>query len=544
MRSRLAGAAMALAALALPLARADAAGPAMPPLHVAHRGGLPLIVDNAGRTVVLRGTNASGFEDDWYRDRNPDGTQKVAPFWPVDPHAYANGKCPTNSHVISQPALCEEDFAQMHALGFNVVRLTVSWSELEPQPGHVDPVFLDRVQQVVQWAAAQHIYVLLDMHQDDYSRFIPPKSPVEVPGLVTSTPGSGNHEGGAPPWAIVTDGIPSAALAGQDFLNTAIEAAFTSFWLNRAAPDGRGLQDHYIDAVSALARRVRGNPAVVGFEIINEPLPGLVQEPVFSQTLLYPFYRRFVRHVASVDKRHLFFFEPMALRNQLDVAAQVSLPFTRNPNVVYAPHVYTHVFTADASVPGASSVPYPLSYDQAFQTATLEARLMRSALFIGEYGNGARSDDRFLAPETAALDRHMASATVWHWKANCDPGTGAAGCPDSWGTYFGDPTNPPANRLGIKPSRLKYLARIYPRATVGRLESFGFDPNTGAFAMAATASTRSGGDTEVVIPAHLHGRPYVGGAATLRRVVVEPDGTRVVYVAPTGRGRYTIGVAP
>jgi len=45
--------------------------------------------------------NASGFEDDWYR--TSDGTQHVAPFWSEDPTAF-NGTCPTNSHLISEPA--------------------------------------------------------------------------------------------------------------------------------------------------------------------------------------------------------------------------------------------------------------------------------------------------------------------------------------------------------------------------------------------------------------------------------------------------------
>jgi endoglycosylceramidase len=366
-------------------------------------------------------------------------------------------------------------------------------------------------------------------------------------------PGSGNHAAGAPPWAIVTDGEPSTALLGQDFTNAQMEAAWTSFWLNRrvAVPQGEapgpGLQDHYIGAMAAVARRVRNNPAVAGYEIMNEPLPGFVQEPLFSATLLYPFYNRVIAGVP--DRRHLFFFEPMALRNLLDATPQLSLPFTRSKNIVYAPHVYTHVFTAEASIPNASALPYPLSYDQAFRTAKLEARAMRAALFIGEYGNGALSDDVRLAPETAAIDRHLSGGTVWHWKANCDPGTPPGGCPDSWGMFYGDPAVPPAHSLAIKPTRRKYLSRPYPRHTAGELLSLDYDPVTGNFAMAARATRRvrpgtTNRETVVFVPANVVGPPWAVGAAVVDRVESEPGGGRLVYVAPTGRGDYAVGVTP
>src|SRR4051812_23508828 len=227
----------------------------MPWLHVEHpAGALPVIQDEGGRTVVLRGVNASGFEDDWYR--TADGTQHVAPFWPEDPAAF-DGTCPTNSHLITEPALCEvdagkpqfaqssapgsrNDFAQMRSLGWNVVRLTINWSALEPTPGHYDGVYLDRMAQVVRWAAEQHIYVLLDMHEDNYSRFIPLDTSVAAEPLVGPTPEGGNHADGAPPWAILTDGEPSSGLFGQPPFNALVEAAFTSFWANRTAPVPQG----------------------------------------------------------------------------------------------------------------------------------------------------------------------------------------------------------------------------------------------------------------------------------------------------------------
>jgi endoglycosylceramidase len=55
------------------------------------------------------------------------------------------------------------NFAQM---GFNVVRLPISWANLERFKGWFDAVFLARyLDRDVQWAKKYGLYVVLDMHQ-------------------------------------------------------------------------------------------------------------------------------------------------------------------------------------------------------------------------------------------------------------------------------------------------------------------------------------------------------------------------------------------
>jgi hypothetical protein len=46
----------------------------------------------------------------------------------------------------------------------------------------------------------------------------------------------------------------------------------------------------------------------------------------------------------------------------------------------------------------------------------------------------------------------------------------------------------------------------------------------------------------VYLPARAGHRVAVSGAAVLDAVVRRPDGSSLAYVAPTGRGRYTVGV--
>ena len=43
-------------------------------------------------------------------------------------------------------------------------------------------MYVDRVAQVVDWAKGQGMYVIIDMHQNAYSRYIGPGPGVDLPG--------------------------------------------------------------------------------------------------------------------------------------------------------------------------------------------------------------------------------------------------------------------------------------------------------------------------------------------------------------------------
>lgn len=520
----------------------------LPWLHVAHPSGeRPVVADSAGRAVILRGPNLRGLEDDFYPITGG-GEPGTRPQYPIDPAVY-DGACPAARVGAGEPPVCEvhaglpeyaqppalgsgDDLAAIRAQGFDFVRLTVSWSLLEPSPGVYSQQYLDRIAQVVRWAREQKVYVLLDMHEDNFSRFIPDQAPINANPVLGTASEQPNHADGAPPWAVVTSGVPPEAIGGQAELGSAVEAAFTSFWLNRTPTDssgqpvpqgaapGPGLEDHYIGAMNAMAQTFRNDSTVVGYEIMNEPLPGFIPPGLFSAGFLYPFYSRVIDALTAggVD-RQSFFFEPMAVRNLEDAPDQLPLPFSSYPNLVYAPHDYTHVFTVDRVAGIApSQSPYPLSYDQPYQVADLEARSFGAALICGEFGEFSGDPATYsevVGGMTAAQDRALAGSTYWAWT--------------------GDPVSP-------------LLTRVYPRATAGRLDAFGYDPSAKTFQMTATsASPVAAGDrtdeTEVVIPSVAQGAVSVSGAAALDGVVAHPDGTRSAYVAPTGAGDYAVRVS-
>jgi endoglycosylceramidase len=569
------------AGLRAPVAAAGRGGGALPWLHVEHpSGGQPFIADPQGRMVVLRGVVSGGLVDYW-SGTNP-AAPRPAPLYPIDPAAY-EGRCPPNSTTISQPPLCRDDVAQMRALGFDVLRLALSWSLLEPRPGAYDQRYLDRVAQVVGWARQEGMYVILDMHENAYSRYLARPVP---PPLPRGSPTSLNELTGAPPWAVMTDFWPSEVYLGQRELNPAMFAAFTSFWVNRhvSGPTGQapgsGLQDHYIGALAALGRRFRNDSTVAGYGLFNEPWPGFVLPQAFESLFLFPFYRRVIDALAGTgdglpcpasapavsvcgypdlgvhDRSHLFFVQPDHLREQTDFPISPPAPFSSSGNLVYAIHAYTHVFTLDALAGQGRGASYPPGgFDLSYASGEVEARAMGAALFVDEFGDAPSDDAVLLAAQLREQERYRVGSTFWSWKENC-------ALMSPWGVYDGvhgvqadqrcaydrpsaaaEPTPAPQNGC-LRAERERLLARPWPRALAASSTrvSYAYDPGDGLFRMGATAP-RGAAETLLYVPPEVRGIVAVDGAATVAATDQGPDGSRLVHVSPAG-GAYRVTVLP
>jgi endoglycosylceramidase len=561
----------------------------------------PYLADGSGRQVLLRGVAAVGLQDVAY----PNANGKPALF-PVSPSAY-DGKCPKATPLIPQPPLCEvsaaqpayqqsvsgasgNDFAQMRSLGYNVVRLVLNWSQLEPTAGTYNTTYLNRIAQVVGWAQQQGIYVILDMHQDEYSRYIlPGKKP-----LPSGCPSSGGSDG-APAWAVFTDGKPACADFGVDELNPAVAAAFYNFWQNHpvSSPKGQspgtGLQDHYIGALAALAKRFQNNSTVLGYELMNEPQVGstasLPLENLYQSSSqdLYPFYRKAIEaltgvrdgqatcpttapnsnscaypQLASVSRQQIF-YEPLAWRNVVEFSPQVSAPFSSYTNLVYAPHIYTHAFTLDEFLgyPAATS-PFPPSYTFGYQTAEAEAQAMHSAVLTTEFGDASSTDSLILSNEEAAQESTLTGGTLWAWKglaATADPCWCVRWQQTNYQTTSngtsgkGNPGAPVSASAKLIASRQLYTSRVWPRATAGSLLAYQYDPTNGSFYMSATDSVAvpvgsKSSETIIYLPASVKSAVTVGGSAKLDATTRAPDGSRLAFVAPSGgpNGAYSVSV--
>jgi endoglycosylceramidase len=557
-----------LVALSIRLAPQSAAptpaGGALEWLHVAHpHGATPFIADPEGRRVELRGTVVAGLIDFW--SGTMEDNSQPPPLFPIDPAAYANG-CPANYLTIRNPPLCKNDFAEMRALGFNVVRLALSWSLLEPQPGQYSTEYVNRVAQVVGWARDQGIYVILDMHENAYSRYIPRPAKVTLPGGALP---SLADQTGAPKWATLTGALPGDKFLGQREMSLSVGEAFTNFWLN-AKVAGEGLQDHYLGAVATLARRFKDESAVVGFGAFNEPWPGFVPPPAADDLLIYPFYRRLIDAITGVadgvrcpssfpalpicghpslgvdDRRHIFFLEADHVRELTDFPVAFGLPVSSYPNLAFSIHPYTHKYTLDALAgqnPKTSPYP-PAGYGQAYGTAEAEARSMDAALFVSEFGNEPQLDGQLLTNELQQQDRYLTGATYWPWKENCGG--------DTWGVYsgpLGDVKTSCAYQqkgvsTGVQPengclrlAKERLLARPTVLAAVGTALKYAYDPVSGAFSLSATAPKGNSLATVVLVPKEITG--------TISQPSVPlPEGSRTVSFVPSGAYALTIAAAP
>ena len=527
-------------------------------LHVEHGGGTPYIADQEGRRVLLHGAIPAGLIDFW-SGSDPKVTNP-APYYPIDPAAYADGKCPGNSSVIATPPLCQKDIERMAALGFNSVRLPLSWSLLEPERGKFNEQYINRATQVVGWAHSAGMYVILDMHQNAYSRYVGRSATAVLPGSQTI---SLRYYTGAPEWATFTDGLPSVWYSNQREVNPAVMEAATSFWYNRA-----GIQDEYIKTVAHLLARFKDDSTVAGISVYNEPWPGWNLSPGFEDLLLFPFYRRVIDAITGLhdglpcpthffmpapcgypdlgvhDTRHLVFLDSGLLREVTDFPTHLGLPVSSYPNLVLGIHAYTHIYTVEHIIdphsnPKTASYPWG-GYDQAYYWGEREARAIGAALFVTEFGNDPGLDSVELTAQLHEEEVHLTGFAFWTWMENC----GGKDSPP-WGVFDGiscRSTSPQPSSGCIRPARAAMLARVHPEATSDPNPTYSYDSATGYFTMRATARF---GDppTVVVVPAVVNGSVTVGGGvAGEPSIAPTSDGGRIVTVFPGG-GDFTVNIA-
>ncbi|HEX8074381.1 MAG TPA: cellulase family glycosylhydrolase, partial [Thermoleophilaceae bacterium] len=486
--------------------------------------GIPRIVDGHGREVLLKGANVDGIVD-YYRSGVPPSEALRVPY-PSEPAAYANGACPPDDPHVEGVVLCDFDFDQMRAFGFDEIRLNLSWSLLEPQPGKIDTTYIDRIAQVVDWARRQGIYVVLDMHQDAWSKYVYTRPGETCPPPFEDAPGYD----GAPAWAS-EHATPACALNGVRELDPAVAEDFDKLYANVPGPDGVGLQDHYASTMLALARRFHDDPAVAGYEIMNEPHPGYNAAPgAVDATQLFPFYGKVVNTIVGKVPgfRQLFFIEPNAERNVTD-QRQIVTPwsaYSAYRNVVYAPHIYTGVFTADQIVASTRFFPSEAGY----QSAIDDAKQLGLPLWVGEFGNNPSDDDTILTTHYSLQDKYLLGGALWLWKENQNDVNPEV----NWGIY-----NPPYGRGQPKPKRVALTSRATPMATAGDLKGVQYATN-GTFDIRATSPRRADcGDAArasvVFLPRAADGEVVAEGA---RLELFDRAGSREAYVYPNGGGAY------
>ena len=141
-----------------------------------------------------------------------------------------------------------EDFAALASIGLDHVRLLVAWAGVSPEEGVVDAAYLDALAERVDWAADAGLLVILDMHQDVF--------------------GYGFGGNGAPRWACTEERYAAHEPKEpwfRNYLSPQVQQCFDRLYYEDAA--FAGLRDAWV----AVAARFADHPAVLGFDLLNEP---------------------------------------------------------------------------------------------------------------------------------------------------------------------------------------------------------------------------------------------------------------------------------
>jgi len=454
----------------------------MPWLFASH-GEQRRIYDALGREVILRGVNFNHLGD------------------------YFQGEAtlPTN------PELDAEDWDDAAALGMNVIRLVTTWSSWAPKRDEIDETYLDKVRAAVDEANARGMYVVIDMHQDAWSKFI--FTPIEE-----ECPEGTHHQkgwDGAPEWATFTDGEPTCN-SGSREVSPAVIRAWDSFYENR-----EGIRDELVELWGFIASRFAAHPGIAGYDLLNEPGSG--SSILATRKGLSAFYRDAIAAIreseAKAQQGHIIFFEPSVH----GVPPEFDLP---GQGLVFAAHNYF-----ESIVSGPEGL-----LDFSFLVYDLLGRMYNTTIWCGEFGsfNDPETNEEWMARFAALEDAYLWSGSAWwQWEQEC-----------------GDPHNmqyPPTpawieEQLAtcgaprMKPT--KCSSRAYPRAAPGRLLTLESKTCDGNISLAG--STGKPGEADLWIPSESEVEPTVTGEGVSAVNAVKVNGGWRILA--TVDGDYTINV--
>lgn len=322
------------------------------------------IRDAQGRIAYFRGVNVSG-------------NAKVA-----------------SDHLPFQP---EETiwWENLKSWGFNLVRFTVFWEAVEPEEGRYDAGYLFKVKRLLEEAARRGIYVIVDMHQDLFSRWL--------------------NGDGAPKWVVEKCGVNpdnNDSFGGQfwglaNALSNDVKKSFVSFWGNEE------LKQSYKNAFLEVAKRLRDNDHILGYDIYNEPQAIGISNVggQFENGILKPFYEETILALRSVDPGAIGFVEPVAT----EMYWSQLTPFSVD-NLVYADHIYDSI----ANTFKVLILPPGFLLSILHNSEKNKARELGMPLLVGEFGAPwnmcpPSGHDKILNDMYSIFESGFTSSALWDY---------------------------------------------------------------------------------------------------------------------------------
>lgn len=409
---------LAASAMAAMIGASPPLAEASPELHVEGRH----FKDARGGTVILRGVNVAG-------------NAKVPPFRPAE-----------------DPAI----FDPLKRWGMNVVRLLFTWEAYEPSPGVYDQGYLDYYAAAAQSAWDRGLFVIVDIHQDGFSRVM-----------------LGGCGDGFPAWAVppsIPQAEPDNGPACEDWgLRLSTDADTHAAWAAFYA-DETGARTRYLAMVKSVAARLDAEPGVIGYDMLNEPWGDEAAD-------IGPLYEDAATAIREASPTAILFVSPRTLTSSGEPTELTAPSFS---NAAYSPHYYAPSVVLFKSWSG----PQP---DLVFDSMRGTAETWGAPLFLGEFGAPAETvnGDFYVESLYRHLDEGFSSGAQWvytpGWTPEAKDGWNAEDfsiVDDSGATRPNFQPRPFPRRIAGTPLSLRVTPGAEPRESLLELE-WDHDPKSG-----------------------------------------------------------------
>lgn len=214
------------------------------------------------------------------------------------------------------------------------------------------------------------------------------------------------------------------------YLDPGVISAFDNFW--GTTGDHDDLRAHYVSAWKAVAKRFANEPAVIAYDLMNEPYGGSLQGPAFEAGPLTALYQRTTKAIRSVDDSTWLCLEPQAMGVNWGTPSglrRVDDPRHGASHIAYCPHLYPLPLDLGGGFTGTTRTLVRDSMKTWLgNTLRTAKRLGDAPVVLGEFGLDTTLPGAldYVRGVLTMADAHGFSVAYW----SRDPG--------SWGPYDAD----------------------------------------------------------------------------------------------------------
>lgn len=328
--------------------------------------------------------------------------------------------------------------------GSNLIRYTIAWEGVHPEVDTIDEAYLNDVVSQIKRITTKKIYVLIDYHQDLFSRHL----------FNANSWHTGN---GAPLWITKNGNYPKeycgfvcASWSQNNLTNEAIRRAFRNFWNNapvNTSAGVRNMQTEYLWQITKTVTYLKNHLSpeefsyIIGLDPFNEPVDGGMEGLTpkrWDNEKLWPMYQK-IRTILNQNgwENKWVFAEPLVFWNT-NIGSAIApatggghLNAPPGPGFVFNSHFYD-AGRMGVDLTGIDNATY-FKYLDEIRT---EARFLKIPMFLSEFGmwlkgTGAKDTPRMINAVYQAMEisdkgqntktrfadfyNPIVSGTQWHW---------------------------------------------------------------------------------------------------------------------------------